>query len=99
MKSSTKGMVEDNVHIVLAYLILHLIGFHSIPSNQYRYTDLRPWIILTSTTIIATTSNIWIKPPAKPSNNPNSQRITRMATIVQIKAINLTSYNNRLYLD
>jgi hypothetical protein len=71
--------------------------FH--PSNRNGYKGLRPWIILINTMIIAATSNIWIKPPAKPSKNPNSQRITRITTIVQIKAINLTSLYIKMYLD
>lgn len=48
-------------------------------------------MILTSITIIATTSNIWIKPPTIPSKNPNSHRINRIVTIVQNIFINLTS--------
>ena len=64
---------------------------------NFGYKGFRPWIILISTTIIAMTSNIWIKFPAKPSKNPNSQRITRITTIVQIKPINLTSSFRNMY--
>jgi hypothetical protein len=40
--------------------------------NRNGYNGLRPWMILISITMIAATSNIWIKLPTKPSENPNN---------------------------
>ena len=66
-------------------------------SNWNGYKGLRPWMILIRITIIATTSNIWIKLPTIPSENPNSQRINRITTIVQNMSINLTSSHKHMY--
>jgi len=48
------------------------------------YKGFRPWMILSNIMMIAMTSNIWIKLPTKPSENPNSQSIIRITIIVPI---------------
>ena len=81
-----KVIFKKKKNLKLSYTTWY--SFHSI---QNGYKGLRPWIILISITIIATTSNIWIKLPTIPSENPKSQRINRITTIVQNRSINLTS--------
>jgi hypothetical protein len=51
------------------------------------YNGLRPSMILSSIKMIAITSNIWIKPPTAPSENPNTHRINSINTNVHIRSI------------